>query len=135
MKVEFPDLDGAIKIDASQWPVLIIRHDHQTNTEAQNLHFFEVFGDFVKNNRERYALIADLASAENTKSNDRRLVSRSMSENKELNKKYRACTAIVFNSAVIRGALMALSWVFKPPYPTKTFKTLDEAVAWAKEQL
>jgi len=135
MKPDFPVLDGAVQIDASQWPILIIRHDDKTNTEEQNLEFLKVFSEFVKSNKERYALVADLASAENTKSNDRRLLSKSMSQNKELNKKYRACAAIVFDSAVTRGALMALTWIFKPPYPTQTFKTVDDAIAWAKEQL
>ena len=42
---------------------------------------------------------------------------------------------MVFESAVVRGVLMAIFWIFKPAYPTKAFKSVEEAIAWAEKHI
>ncbi len=133
MKPEFPDFGTGISVDTSKWPLLILNHSGSYQEEQTEL-FLKTFNDFVMNNTERYALVADLSHRTNSSSNERRLMSRSMSKNKKLNIKYRVCTAMVFDSAVMRGALQAITWINKPPYPTKAFKNLEEAIAWAEKQ-
>lgn len=42
--------------------------------------------------------------------------------------------AVVSESALARGALVAINWLRPPPFPTDAFGTFDEAVAWSERQ-
>lgn len=43
--------------------------------------------------------------------------------------------AYVIESALQRGVITALGWMFRPPWERCFFATLDEAVAWGEERL
>jgi hypothetical protein len=50
-------------------------------------------------------------------------------------RKCRMGLAFVSNSALVRGMLTATYWLSPPPYPYRTFSSLDEAMAWARSLL
>jgi hypothetical protein len=43
--------------------------------------------------------------------------------------------AYVSRSAVGRGILTALGWIVSPPFPMKTFDSLEPGLQWLKTQL
>lgn len=54
---------------------------------------------------------------------------------KPLDLRYNRGQAYVVASAPMRGAITALHWLSPPVYPTMTFKSFEEACAWAKNKL
>ncbi len=128
---------SGIKLDTSRWPVLIMTtpKDLEEATEQQLTEFMDLFYGFIAEKKERYALVLNLLNMKKLSSNRRQMHTLSMKRNKALTQKYCACTAMVSESAVFRGVLMAIFWMFKPAYPTKVFKSVEEAISWAEQQL
>ncbi len=122
------------QIDESQWPIVIVRVKPDTS-DAQMIEFLEFFIDFVRERRERYGVVLDLKNTKKMDSRQRRLLTKSMSKNKEFTEQYCACNAMVFDSPVIRGVLMAVFWIIKPAFPSKVFAEVEDAVKWAHSQI
>ncbi len=134
MSVQFPTSDSGLEVDISQWPVLIITLPPRTSDEELKS-FNTSIGKFLEEKGERYALIMDARAAETLDVVQRRMHSDFMKKRKKFAEKFCAATALVFESMVQRGVLIAILWAFKPSYPIKVFKSPDEAVDWAKKQL
>jgi hypothetical protein len=45
------------------------------------------------------------------------------------------CSAVVLHSAFQRGAFTALTWVYPPPIPQRSFSTLPDAFDWILDML
>ncbi len=137
MTSDFLEARSGIKLDTSQWPVLIMTTPEGLGeTDASELReFMDLFYDFIREKKERYALVLNLLNMKNLSSNRRQIHNLAQKSNKELTQKYCSCTALVFESAVLRGVLQAMFWMMKPSYPTKVFKTVEEAISWAKTQV
>lgn len=43
--------------------------------------------------------------------------------------------AFVVRSPIVRGAVTALQWVVKAPYPVRVVETMEDGLAWAKARL
>ena len=43
-------------------------------------------------------------------------------------------SAMVLDSALARGALTALNWLFRKPFPEKVFSSADPALEWLREK-
>jgi hypothetical protein len=43
--------------------------------------------------------------------------------------------AIVMDSAIVRGAVTAVFWLQPPPWPIKTFASMEEADRWIRERI
>lgn len=52
-----------------------------------------------------------------------------------MSSKYCVGAAVVLQNAVTRGALTALTWVWKPAFPQKAVANLDDAVAYCVDKL
>jgi hypothetical protein len=122
-----------IKVDMSTWPVLAIIPEDNLTDEAI-LEFIEVYSQVTRTKSERFATLMDLRKCANLPTRQRKILTDGMKQNKEFNKHYCVGAAMVFDSAVIRGVLMAVFWLVKPDHPTKVFKTYEEAMSWVQSQ-
>jgi hypothetical protein len=123
-----------IRLDTSNWPILVLTPmDNISDESIQD--FMESFFAMVKAKKERYALIVDLRQRTNMSRKHRKLLTDELNKNKEFEEDYNAGTALIVNSAVIRGIMMSLFWLFSPKHPTDVFKTMERAVSWANSRL
>jgi hypothetical protein len=77
----------------------------------------------------------DLTQRTNMTKNQRKILIDGMNKRREFTGKYSAGTAVVFKSAIVRGIMMSIFWLFDPKYPTEIFKTVEEAIDWCGAQL
>jgi hypothetical protein len=43
--------------------------------------------------------------------------------------------AVVVTNPLLAGALTAINWIFPPPFPQKTFSSIEGADEWLEERL
>ena len=123
-----------IQLDTSNWPIMILTPtDNVTDQSVED--FMTTFFEVVRAKKERYALIVDLRQKTNLSYKQRRLMTAQLNENKEFAEQYNAGTALIVNSAVVRGIMMSVFWLFNPKHPTDVFKTMEDAFTWANARL
>ncbi len=127
-------MKGGIRLDISQWPVVIISpSSNVTNQSIQE--FMDRYFAFIEDKSERYASVMDLTHRTNMTKSQRKILIEGMNKRRKFTGKYSAGTAVVFKSAIVRGIMMSIFWLFDPKYPTEIFKTVEEAVDWCTKQL
>ncbi len=133
MTVSFPKSTFGFEVDVSEWPVLVITAPRRVTDEDMKS-FTESIGQFLTAKSERYAFVIDTRATENLDMFQRQLHVEFMKKRKEFTDKFCAATALVFDSFLLRGVLLAILWAFKPSYPIRVFKTPKDAIDWAKTQ-
>ena len=120
--------------DFSQWPVVVMRPPSLRVTDAELRSMQEYFREQVIARGGVYYLVNDLTqSAGGMNASQRKMLVEEMERIEALPHVTQGCIALVFTSGLLRGMLTAVLWMRKPKSPTRTFGTVDEAVAWAKE--
>jgi hypothetical protein len=123
-----------IRLDTSNWPILVLTPtDNISDQSIQD--FMERYFAMVNAKKERYALVVDLRQKTNMSRKHRKFHTDELNKNKEFAEGYNAGTALIVNSAVIRGIMMSVFWLFSPKHPTDVFKTMEQAVSWANSRL
>jgi hypothetical protein len=134
MVTELSEQESGIRLDISQWPVAII--SPTSNVTDQSIQdFMGNYFELLKSKKERYAAVMDLTQCTNMTKSQRKTLIDGMNRHKEFTSQYSAGTAVVFSSAVIRGILMSIFWLFEPNYPTEICKTIEDAISWCRNQL
>ena len=123
-----------IRLDTSNWPILVLTPmDNISDQSIQD--FMERYFAMVDAKKEHYALIVDLRQKTNMSRKHLKFHADELNKNKEFAEGYNAGTALIVNSPVIRGIMMSVFWLFSPKHPTNDFKTMEQAVSWAKTRL
>jgi hypothetical protein len=123
-----------IRFDTSNSPILVLTP--MDNVSDQSIQDFMVnFFDMLMAKKRRYALIVDLRERTNLSRKQRKLISDELNKQKEFEEEYNAGTALIVNSAVVRGIMMSVFWLFSPKHPTDVFKTMEDAASWANKRL
>lgn len=124
-----------VDIDTTMWPIVVVTPPLTPMTHELVERFKVEWTDLLNHRTERYVCINDLSHAPSMPPAQRRSMTDWMNEN-ERNLAAQCCaTAMVFDSMLMRGALTAMLWMFRPPYPTEVFKTREDALRWAREML
>jgi hypothetical protein len=123
-----------IHFDSSKWPIMILAPTDRV-TDASVEAFLVNYFELVKAKKERFALIVDLRRKTNLSYKRRKYITNTLNENKEFAEKYNAGTALIVNSAVVRGIMMSVFWLFSPKHPTDVFNTMEQALPWANSCL
>lgn len=116
------------------WPLLVVRWPHAEQSDEVMRAAFEKMASYTAR-KERYCILHDARSSPTLGAKHRRMGAEIGKRDAHLSERYCAGTALVFDSAIIRGAITAVNWLFSPPYPQKTFSTVEEARAWCEELL
>jgi hypothetical protein len=123
-----------IQFDTSSWPIMVLTPtDNVTDQSIED--FMTTFFEVVRTKKERYALIVDLRQKTNLSHKQRKYMTGELNRNKDFAEKYNAGTALIVNSAVVRGIMMSVFWLFSPKHPTDVFKTMEDAFVWANTRL
>jgi hypothetical protein len=84
--------------------------------------------------RKRIVLLVDASNSRLTAQQRKLMVTR-MKEHEDEFRHWVACGVLVIESALARGTLTALLWMFRPPYEQKVFQTIESARAWALDRV
>ena len=127
-------VENGIRLDISHWPIVIISPTFDV-TDQSIQEFMDSYFELIERKQERYAAVMDLTKRTNMTKNQRKILIDGMNKRREFTGKYSAGTAVVFKSAIVRGVMMSIFWLFDPKYPTEVCTTVDEAIDWCSKQL
>lgn len=98
-------------------------------------HFDEVEAFFMRRDRDKpTALLADARGILNTTARNRQRVALAFERLSPVLEQRAVAHAIVMDNAVVRGALTAVFWIKRPPWPIQLFGDLEEADAWIRRR-
>jgi hypothetical protein len=118
-----------VKWNESAWPVVQIEFTDSRSDE----HFIWVLRQFegLFARRERYLFLIDATKATKIPSaGARHTIGKWQNDHKEDSKRWCAGGVILVSSALVRGAVTAMSWVHKPPVQQYFAPTRREGVEW-----
>ena len=124
-----------VVFDEDAWPLLYVRFPPKGLSDESLEAFLARYTAYL-NRQERFAAINDsrsLLKVINAKQR-RRLVAWFDSV-WNIAREYNVASAILLQSAAVRGALTAVFWMKPPPTPSKSFGSLVEAAPWLRERM
>jgi hypothetical protein len=125
----------AANFDFSISPIVIIKVNPIEATDANFTEFLKEFGQTLKNTTGKIAIITDLTLAKFLSADLRIKMGNFYKENDALIKEKVEIMSIVNKSAIMNIVIKGVFLVKKPPVPTNTFSSLDQAIKWSEEKL
>ncbi|MEI8256553.1 MAG: hypothetical protein WCJ30_12845 [Deltaproteobacteria bacterium] len=118
---------AGIQLDMGEWPVVLLRPP-TTISDGDLSAFLDWFQAMRAKRPEPIALIQDLTAQQQMSTAQRKLITDRMRSGQT---PYLGL-GLVFSSPVLRGVLTAILWFKARDYPVKTFRTVEEGLAWAR---
>lgn len=116
---------AALETRTHLWPLFVTIVPARFDTEDLRLYIAEVTRLYER--KERFATLVDTtALAELPGAAARRVLADWQNDTVEQIRTYNVCTATVLSSALVRGAMTAMHWLFKPPNEQVAVPTLAE---------
>jgi hypothetical protein len=122
-----------IEVDDTMWPLVVIRYNGP-RTDADWHAMFAAY-DRIHARRERFATINDTTNAPLPSAVERAMIGEHAKGHDDATRRYLVATCMVIENAIMRGALTAIHWVYKPHYNLFICATLREAYVVAARQL
>ena len=137
MALEHPSrtVHSVIALDASQWPIVVVTPPAVALSDASIDEFMERWTHTTHGQAGRYVCIHDVRSAPPMSPAHRKKMTDMMNGYRAQLAAQCAGVAMVFDSVLMRAMLTAFMWMFRPPYPTQVFQSLDDAFRWGTEML
>ncbi len=122
-----------VGIDVRMWPIAVIYvRDGATIEDLEEMiarYDHEVYGRDAS-----YVSVTDLSGLTRPPgAKERARLAEWMKATKAQMEKHGRANSNVMRSALARGAITALYWLFRPPVPQATHGTIEEAMQWARE--
>ena len=114
------------------WPILILQ---TSDTLEESRHALDVVEEIYETHQEPYAIVLDARDGRKPSATERNLQNDFRIKHQEYVREYCRCSALVCNSAIIKGIAAAMFWFKKSDTVTKVFNDMDEAMAWARSRL
>lgn len=121
-----------LTIDDSDWPRLQIRWHSEIHADEVEQLFARLDEYYARG--ERFGSIVDVRGAR-TSAATRSLMAKEASRQTPVARLYSVGTAVIVDSAVVRGALTALFWIYEPPAPVVLCGDIVEANDWLSKRL
>lgn len=127
------NLDDAIEVDISLWPIVRCAPRGVVPDEA----YAGMFLTFEKlwDKGERFLTVTDTRMNESVSARQRQLIGAWVNERGDLIKKFSLGSIIIVDSAMIRGALTAIGWVAQPDLHSSYVSDWSEASSLASQWL
>ena len=120
-------------VDTSRWPLAVLTYaGRPTNVQLED--HLEEIEEKVLARGDYFVQIIDQRRGEMPDAMQRALIAQHQERMKEQYTKYCLGEAYVVTPQ-IRGAMVAVFWLAKPPYPYTFVDTLGEAMTWAETRL
>jgi hypothetical protein len=123
MRVDGPK----ISIDASRMP-LVVHRFRQGFDDADVEHMFRQFELLFMGGRRYALLVYTDPGAQVMSARQRKVVADWAKAHTEQIRQVNVCAAVVIESALVRGALTALTWLLEPITPQKHVRSLREGL-------
>jgi hypothetical protein len=120
-------------VDMSRWPLVVLTHAGQPTDEQLAAHLDEIERTVLAR-RAPFVQVIDQSRGEMPSPQQRALIAAHQAKMDEFYARYCRGEAYVVAPA-IRGAMVAVFWIAKPPYPYVFVDSLDEALEWARRAL
>lgn len=122
-----------LSFDLERWPIAVCRAYGESTDDDLRAYTGRLSELLAR--EQRHVLIVDASGAKTLKGTHRQMVAEWNKANAEKLAKYRVGLVLVTRSAVLRGMITAVYWVFTPPFPYKAVDSIDSAFVWARERL
>ncbi|MCP4195858.1 MAG: hypothetical protein GY762_01800 [Proteobacteria bacterium] len=117
-----------------RWPILVV-YSPADFTEDDLRAQLEEIGKIYDIRKEPYVLVLDATSGRRPSALQRKIQSEFREKYDAHIREYCRGTAFVTSSELLKGAATAMFWIKKPTTTTKFFTNIQQAFAWAEEQL
>jgi hypothetical protein len=122
-----------IQIDKSRFPILVVDYK-KGYTEQDVMEFMSILSALLSRGQP-IALVNDHSHSDIPKALHRKAFVSGMELMGEKKLSLVRGIAVVSNSQLFRGVIMALCWMSHKSVHTNAFNTVDESVAWARQLL
>lgn len=122
-----------IRVDDSAFPLVVVVMP-ATWTDAE----WEAYLTRMRSypgRRTRYVTLTDARGAGTPTAAQRKRAAEVMAEDQAISKRFNVANALVYESAILRGMITAITWITPPPVPMQSFATPWLALSWLDEQL
>jgi hypothetical protein len=120
--------------DDSSWPIVVVKMSSEPRSyDEMTDHLAKVR---ALSARGKHALIFDIRAASPLTPVERKRVVESMERSERApGGSNTISVAQVCGGPVQAGILTVIMWLARPPYPSKAVSTMEDALAWTREQL
>jgi len=120
-------------VDTSRWPLVVLTYAGQPTDEQLANHLKEI-EENVLGRREPFVQVIDQTRGEQPDPIQRAMIA---DHQLKMDAAYRAyCIGEVYISTpAMRGAMVAVFWQAKPPYPYAFVEAVDDALRWAEARM
>jgi len=127
--------DGGLIFDESAWPLIYVRYPSNGLDDEGLEVLFERMMSYLRR-REKFACLIDCRGMTMAHTaNQRRRIAEWLAEPElERLSPHATAIAVLFRSAVIRGALTAVNWIRPPPAPVMAFGSVADSAPWLRER-
>ncbi|MBW1757100.1 MAG: hypothetical protein JRJ80_13135 [Deltaproteobacteria bacterium] len=139
MRTSSPPLgreDAGLIFDESAWPLVYVRYPSNGLDDEGLEVFIERVMSYLRR-RDKFACLIDCRgmTMAHTANQRRRLTNWFAEPELQRLSPHAIAMAVLFRSALIRGALTAVNWIKPPPAPVKAFGSVAESAPWLRERL
>lgn len=127
--------DGGLIFEESAWPLVYVRYPSNGLNDQGLEVFLERVMSYLRR-RDRFACLIDCRGMTIAHTaNQRRRIAEWLAET-ELQRlsPHAIAIAVLFRSALIRGALTAVNWIKPPPAPVKAFGSVADSAPWLRQR-
>jgi hypothetical protein len=130
---------GGLRIDTTDWPLILMEWPEERVSETDfhlTLAYLEqIWTDSQRLGLRSYEIVDFTRMNEIAPASQRSYAGEWLKRNEALVKVASVGAAWVTPSAILRGVVTAITWIFKPPNPTEFFATRPQAYAYGIDQL
>ena len=121
-------------IDASGWPVVVVRFPGTPPPDEEAAAMLEAIGQQMA--RGRCALVYDVPVFVLPNATQRRVILEGVAKNRAAHPHGAVCHAVATTlGPMMLGLIKIVSWWSPSAEPTQVFGSLNDAIAWAKQQV
>jgi hypothetical protein len=117
-----------IRVDESSFPLVVVSLPAEWSDAEWDAYLAQMRR--FPTRRERYVTLTDARGAGTPSAAQRKRAAEVMAEDAALSKRFNVANALVFESAILRGMVTAITWLTPPPVPMQTFATPRQACEW-----
>lgn len=125
---------SAIEVDASYWPLLIVVVPDQLDAASVADLIRRV--DKLHERKEHFATLVDTTAVKTLpRASERQALAEWQNRTIEVIRRYNVITATVIENSLVRGAMTAMNWVFRPPNEQVAVATFREGLTICCDRL